>query len=153
LTSGLNRTVVALILHSHRLRLDQVPRDIVLVVDDELIVLRTCSIAVARAGFRPIVAGNGAAGLDAFMELKDEICCVLSDIIMPVMNGLEMAERILQIAPHTKILLMSGYSDEVVERQGRNRFEFIRKPFIYSVLVEKIRSLVRPDADAADSAT
>jgi DNA-binding NtrC family response regulator len=128
------------------------PKDVVLIVDDEPIVLRACSIAAARAGFRPVVAENGAAGLESFIELKDEICLVLSDIIMPVANGLEMVQNILQVKPDVKILLMSGYSDEVIERHGRNRFPFIRKPFIHSMLVEKIRSIVGADADAATSA-
>lgn len=52
------------------------PKDVVLCVDDEPIVLRACTIAVAQAGFRSVVAENGAAGLEAFMELKDEICLV-----------------------------------------------------------------------------
>lgn len=122
-------------------------------VDDEPIVLRACSIAVARAGFRSVVAENGAAGLEAFVELKDEICLILSDIIMPAVNGLHMAESILEIEPKAKFLMMSGYSDEVIERQGRNRFPFIRKPFIHSILIGKIRSIAGTEADAAASAT
>jgi DNA-binding NtrC family response regulator len=120
-------------------------------VDDEPVVLRLCTIAVAQAGFRSAVAENGAAGLEAFIQLKDDICLVLADIIMPVRNGIDMAESILQIEPKTKILLMSGYSDEVTERQGRTQFPFIRKPFIHSVLIDKIRSL-SSTADAASSA-
>ena len=113
--------------------------------------LRACTIAVARAGFRAAVAENGAAGLETFMELKDEICLVLSDIIMPAVNGIEMAESILQIQPDAKILLMSGYSDTVIEQQGRVRFPFIRKPFIYTVLVERIRTIVAATEAAASS--
>jgi two-component system, cell cycle sensor histidine kinase and response regulator CckA len=131
----------------------QVPKDIILVVDDEPIVLRSCSIAVAQGGFRPVVAENGAAGLEAYLSLRDEICLVLADIVMPAANGIEMANSILQIDPAAKILLMSGYSDDVIELQGRKLFPFIRKPFIYSVLVEKIRTIVSADADAASSAT
>jgi DNA-binding NtrC family response regulator len=125
----------------------------VLCVDDEPIVLRACTIAVAMAGFRPVVAENGAAGIEVFVQLKDEICLVLSDIIMPAVNGIEMAQRILTIDPQARILLMSGYSDEVIEHQGRNRFPFIRKPFIHKLLIEKIRSMAKPDADTAPSRT
>ena len=128
------------------------PKDIVLCVDDEPIVLRYCSIAVAQAGYRVVVAENGAAGLEVFLQLKDGICLVLSDIIMPAVSGIDMAESILQVEPQAKILLMSGYSDEVIELQGRNRFPFIRKPFIYAMLIEKIRSIVGA-SDAAASAT
>jgi len=68
------------------------------------------------------------------------------------MSGIDMARAILEIDPNVKILLMSGYSDEVIELRGRNQFPFVRKPFIYSMLVEKIRSIVKP-IDAAASAT
>jgi len=115
------------------------PKDIILCVDDEPTAVRACCMAIAYAGFRSLVAENGAAGLDVFLQFKDEICLVLSDIIMPGINGIDMAESILQVDPQAKILLMSGYSDEVVERQGRQRFPFIRKPFIHIVLIEKIR--------------
>jgi DNA-binding NtrC family response regulator len=132
--------------------LNQMPKNIVLCVDDEPIVLRACSIAVALFGFRPVVAENGAAGLEVFMQLRDKICLVLSDIVIPAVNGIDMAASILQIAPRTKIILMSGYSDEVIELQGGNRFPFFRKPFIYKVLMEKILSVIGSDADAAASA-
>ena len=127
-------------------------KDIVLCVDDEAIVLRACSIFIAQAGFRVVVAENGAAGLETFLQLKDQVCLVLSDIIMPAVNGLEMAENILQIDPQAKILLMSAYSDSVLELQGRNRFPFIRKPFIYAALIETVQSLVQT-SDAATSGT
>jgi DNA-binding NtrC family response regulator len=126
-----------------------VPRDIVLCVDDEPIVLRACTTAIAQAGYRTVVAENGVAGLDAFLDLKDEICLVLADIIMPAVNGLDMAESILKVAPEMKILIMSGYSDSAIEQQGRKRFPYIRKPFIYTVLVERIRSIVGGSSAAA----
>jgi DNA-binding NtrC family response regulator len=127
-------------------------KDIILCVDDEPIVVRACTQAITGGGFRCLVAENGAAGLDSFIEFKDEICLVLADIIMPTVNGLDMVESILQIDPTVKVLMMSGFSDQVLERQGRNEFPFIRKPFIYRVLIEKIHSLVGA-ADAAASGT
>jgi DNA-binding NtrC family response regulator len=127
-------------------------KNVVLVVDDEQIVLRTCSIAITNAGLRCLVAENGAAGLEVFQQLKDEICLVLSDIIMPAVGGIEMAESILKIDPQARILMMSGYSDSVIEHQGRNRFPFIRKPFIHAVLIEKIQSVMGASDSAASSA-
>lgn len=124
-------------------------KDIVLCVDDKPIVLRNLSILVASAGFRVAVAENGAGGLEAFLQLRDEIALILTDVIMPVMSGIEMTDRILQIEPRTKILLMSGYSDDVIETAARERFPFIRKPFIYSVLIEKIRSVIELSDSAA----
>lgn len=117
-------------------------RDIILCVDDEQTVVRTCCAAITHSGLRTLVAENGAAGLELFIEFKDEIRLVLSDIVMPFVNGIEMAESILRIDPRAKILLMSGYGDEVIEMQGRNRFPLIRKPFIQSVLIDKIWSVM-----------
>jgi DNA-binding NtrC family response regulator len=121
---------------------DMTHRNLILCVDDEPLLLRTLAIAVPRAGFRVAVAENGAAGLQLFLQRRTEICLVVSDIIMPLMSGREMVERILRMEPHTKVLLMSAYSDDVIGRQVRNQFQFIRKPFVRSTLIEKIRSIV-----------
>jgi len=120
------------------------PRDIVLCVDDEPSVLRACSIAIEAAGFRLLVAEDGIAGLQVFEDHRDEICLVLSDVVMPNMTGIEMAEAIRRIDPKAKILLMSGYSDRALQLQAQSLYAFIRKPFIHSVLVDKIRSTLGP---------
>lgn len=122
--------------------MDSHQRNIVLAVDDEQAVLRTVTTALAMAGFRAMVAENGVAGLECFLRAKDEICLVLSDIIMPVMTGVEMADKILEQEPQTRILLMSGYSSDVIEVNGRKRFPFIRKPFLPADLILKIQNMV-----------
>ena len=120
-----------------------VQRDLILCVEDEPTLLRACSFVVARAGFRAASAENGAVGMEVFLQLRHEVCLVVSDIVMPVMNGMDMVERILRVDPATKVLLMSAYSDEVTGRLvGRCRFPFIRKPFHRDTLIEKIRSIV-----------
>ena len=80
-------------------------RDVVLVIDDEQIILRMATSALASAGFRAVVAENGAAGLEAFMKHQDEVCLVLADVVMPFLGGVELAQRILAIRPGTCILL------------------------------------------------
>jgi DNA-binding NtrC family response regulator len=120
-------------------------KNIVLVVDDEQTILRLATTAVAAAGFRAAVAENGAVGLECYVKLKDEICLVLADVLMPYMNGVEMAERILEIDTNAKILLMPGYSDTVPQTQGSTpAFPFIRKPFLSADLIQKIRSVIGP---------
>jgi DNA-binding NtrC family response regulator len=129
-----------------------VPKDLILCVEDESPLLRACSFTVARAGFRAVAAENGVAGLGAFLQLRDQLCLVVSDIVMPVMNGIDMVERILRIKPGTKVLLMSAYSDEVTGRLVRRyRFPFIRKPFNRDTLIEKIGSIVATQQAAASA--
>lgn len=128
-----------------------VPKNIVLCVDDEPIVLRACSTALAMAGFRPVVAENGAAGLEVFSNLRAEICLTLADVIMPGLNGIALAECILEMEPHAKILLMSGYGDTVIGSQGANALPVIRKPFIHSLLIGRIRSILEAAGEAASA--
>jgi two-component system cell cycle sensor histidine kinase/response regulator CckA len=117
-------------------------KNIVLVVDDEPMILRTASAALAGIGLRVIVAEDGQVGWESFTKLQDEICLVLTDIVMPVVNGLELAERIREMRPEMKILLMSGYSDKALEIEGRLNFAFIRKPFLPTDLVRRISGML-----------
>jgi two-component system cell cycle sensor histidine kinase/response regulator CckA len=107
-------------------------------------------VVLSEAGFRVALAENGVEGVEVFRQRRDEICLVLTDVLMPVMNGLEMAERIQEIDPQVKILVMSGYGESVLGLQSRSRFPFIHKPFINAVLIDRIRSLVG-NADATTS--
>src|SRR5215469_16221790 len=116
-------------------------RDIVLCVDDEPAVVRLCTIAAACAGLRAVVAENGTAGLETFLRLREEICLVISDVVMPISNGVEMVQRILKFEPDMKVLFISGYTDEVLESEVRDRHPFLRKPFILAVLINRIQSL------------
>ena len=79
---------------------------LVLVVDDDAIVVRTATAALARAGYQVMVAENGAAGLEAFLGAVDCVDLVLADVMMPFLNGLEMAERIKAVRPDARIVLM-----------------------------------------------
>jgi DNA-binding NtrC family response regulator len=128
-----------------------VSKDIVLCVDDDPRALDACSTAVASAGLRAVVAQNGEAGLELFIRRKDEICLVLTAIVLPAMSGIDMAKSILQIDPQMKMLLMSGYGENVIEIQEENLFQLVRKPFIHSVLIDRIRSILGT-SDAADAA-
>lgn len=105
-------------------------KGVILVVDDEPIVLRLASAVLAEAGFRPAVAENAAEGYEKYLAIRPDVSLVLLDVVMPGGNGLELAERIRQLDPAVKILVMSGYSDMQLEVQARKRYPFIRKPFL-----------------------
>lgn len=115
---------------------------LILVVDDEPIILRLTSSVLGGAGFRVVVAEDGAAGLAAWNRRRSEITLVLADVMMPVMGGLEMARRMIEIDPRVKLLFMSGYSDVAEEVAVRQRFPFIRKPFLPEDLIRKVQQMV-----------
>jgi DNA-binding NtrC family response regulator len=117
-------------------------QNVVLVVDDEPTIVRMATTALALGGYRAIVAENGVAGLECYRSAADGICLVLADVIMPMLNGIDMVQQIVEDRPETKVLLMSGYSDDVIDQQARKKFPFIRKPFLPEDLIRKIHSIL-----------
>jgi len=95
------------------------------------------------------VAENGAAGLEIFLNAPDEIDLVLTDVMMPFLNGLEMVERIRAIRPDARIVLMSAYSDAVIVTLNGPRLPLIRKPFLPDDLVRIVQANIAPPAASA----
>lgn len=122
---------------------------LILAVDDEPIVIRSVTAALAAAGYRVIVAENGAAGLEAFLADPNAIDLVLADVIMPGLSGLEMVARMQQIRPGLKIVLMSGYSQAVILPKGEPKLPLLRKPFLPEDLVRMISANLDPPAAIA----
>jgi DNA-binding NtrC family response regulator len=117
-------------------------KNLVLVADDEGSIVRMATTILSNAGFRAVVVSGGNEGLATYRELQNEICLVLSDVVMPDGGGLEMAQSILELDPKAKILFMSGYSDAALEVKAQKRFPFIRKPFLPDDLMRKIREVL-----------
>jgi len=117
-------------------------KNLVMVADDEGSIARMVTTILSGAGFRAVVVRNGNEGVRTYRELQQEICLVLSDVVMPNGGGLEMAQRILEFDPKAKILFMSGYSDAALEVKAQKKFPFIRKPFLPDDLVRKIREVL-----------
>jgi DNA-binding NtrC family response regulator len=128
---------------------------LILAVDDEPMILRAISAALAFAGFSVIVAENGIAGLEAFSQSPKAIDLVLVDIAMPILGGLEMSERIRKIRPEIPILLMTAYSPLVISTVADIRYPLIRKPFLLDDLIRAVSENIEPPSVAnttADSA-
>ena len=117
-------------------------KNTVLVVDDEPVIRNILMSALTMAGLSAHVAEDGRDGLESFLKHQAEICIVVSDVVMPNMGGLEMVDRILEIAPGMKILMMSGYSSAELDVKAKQRFPFIRKPFLPRDLLQKIRDVL-----------
>lgn len=87
-------------------------------------------------------AANGAQGLNLALELKPDI--ILTDVSMPVMNAIEMTERIRQVLPDVKILFISSYDDFEYARQGieLNIFSYLTKPVNEMQLLRNVKKAV-----------
>ncbi len=116
----------------------------VLVVDDDLSVLRVAAKVLRRGGFDVLEAGSGDAALAVAEEVKGQIDLLLTDVVMPNMNGRELSETLLSRYPDVRVLFMSAYTEDEVILQGVRVAEvnFINKPFSVEGLREKVRQVI-----------
>lgn len=120
----------------------------VLVVDDELHVRSLIKSVLERQGYHVLEAQDGQEALGICKRLGPTIDLLLTDIVMPVMDGIQLSERASSILPELPILYMSGQCEmEVVLHNIENKgFDFLRKPFAIDVLAKKIRALIETPA-------
>jgi DNA-binding NtrC family response regulator len=115
----------------------------ILVVDDERLLADTTAAILGRAGFRAKTAYDGFAALDLMASFRAQY--LLTDIMMPLMNGVELAIAVLKSYPGTKILLFSGQAgiSEILEESRICGFEFplLAKPVHPSTLIKGLREL------------
>ena len=111
-----------------------------LVVDDERSVRELISLNLKASGFEVYEAKSGREALDIAAAPETNIDVLISDIIMPHMNGRDLANRIASMKPHIKVLFMSAYSAEILSnfKLCPDGADYIRKPFTMAALVERI---------------
>jgi two-component system, cell cycle sensor histidine kinase and response regulator CckA len=119
----------------------------VILVEDEPGVLAVIKSALASYGYRPLAAGTPEAGLELVSHHKWTARLLITDLVMPGMNGQELVSKAKQIAPELRFIYMSGYADDaIIERAGiEHGAAFLQKPFTPEQLNEKIRSVLAGD--------
>jgi len=115
----------------------------ILLVEDEALVRETTAMLLRDKGFEVIETEGGRAALALFENDGQPIDLVLTDMVMPNMSGTELCERLLQAAPETRFLLMSGYRGEHTTRTETGLvLPLLPKPFSQEELVRRIRGLL-----------
>lgn len=102
-------------------------KETILVVDDNNGDRKLMSLALTQHGYRVLEACDAKEGLQIFQAYLKKIELILIDIVMPGMNGLELAERIRVISPTTKIFFISGYKRKFAGEIGATNADFIKK--------------------------
>lgn len=114
----------------------------ILVVDDQMQV-REVTVAVLRqAGYRVVEAETATAALEVSAAPGFDVDLLISDVIMPVMNGVQLAGAIRARHPGLKVILTSGYSEDTVEQMtpGARAYELLRKPYRLEELLRRVRA-------------
>lgn len=100
----------------------------ILVIDDEKPTLKIFSLLLKAFGYETLTAENGQEGLEVFKKKRPDI--ILTDIKMPIMDGIEVLKNIKKISPHTEVVVITGHGDMELAIQSLNldATDFINKP-------------------------
>jgi len=116
----------------------------ILVVDDNPLVLNTITLGLRHAGFAVLEAASPMEALDVGARYSDPIHLIILDVILPNMDGPDLAEQFLQRHPECRCLFVSGLPDTPrVAKQILGRgLPFLAKPFLPQALVKKVRAVL-----------
>ena len=116
---------------------------ILLVEDDDGVRALTRRV-IQSAGYTVLAARDGAEAVQLAGKHVGRIDLLVTDVVMPKMDGREVAGRVLELRPELKVLFLSGYTDDAVVRYGilHETVNFLQKPFIPSSLAIKVRTVL-----------
>ena len=127
-------------------------KETLLLVEDEEIVRRLTSHILQSSGYTVLTASSGEEALQFCREHEGEISLLVTDILMPEMNGVRLAELALEVRKDMKVLFISGYSNNILESYGNvdSSSAFLSKPVSPKVLTNKVREMLdSPTSKAA----
>ena len=115
----------------------------VLVIDDEAVIREGIRQTLNLEGFDVEVAPDGKAGLEKLQ--KNDFSVVISDLKMPIMNGLEVLKTIQVLQPDVPVIIITGFAtiDSAVDAMKNGAFEYLTKPFLPERIVEKVQAAIR----------
>jgi CheY-like chemotaxis protein len=122
----------------------------VLVIDDEASVRSITSQTLEAFGYQVVTAVDGAEGVAKYRQLGSEIDAVLTDLMMPVMDGVATIRALTQLNPTVKIVVASGLTGKAAEAEaaGEGVKNFLPKPYTASALLIALRDLLQPPDEA-----
>ena len=117
----------------------------ILVVEDEYLVRELICDTLRNLGYNVLEASNGEQALKVFLQNANKIDLVLTDLVMPVMNGRKLAEMLKKEKPDIRLLFMTGYDDNAISKQGMvtEDIDYITKPFSPAKLAKKLEEVFK----------
>jgi two-component system, cell cycle sensor histidine kinase and response regulator CckA len=122
----------------------------ILLVEDDAQVRQLSSSVLSHCGYRVLVAANPEEGLAIARDNHHDIRLLITDVVMPGMNGRQLAEKIAQFLPNIRVLYISGYTNNAIVHYGvlDEGLWFLPKPFSLSALIGKVREVLDANPQA-----
>ena len=109
----------------------------ILIVEDDAITRRNLSVLLSDEGYDVDQAGDGVQALEILARRPFDL--VLSDVVMPRMDGLKLLQRLQRMAPQMPVMIMTSYVSSSLSSVPAGAAEFIRKPFVLDDLLFKVQ--------------
>jgi two-component system, cell cycle sensor histidine kinase and response regulator CckA len=119
----------------------------ILLAEDSERVLTFAQALLSKLGYKVLFAGSGIAALDAAIQYSGPIDLLITDVVMPSMNGRELATKLAKVHPETRVLFTSGYAEDVIVHHGvlDKDIDFISKPYSLRSLAAKVRAVLKSE--------
>ena len=115
----------------------------ILLVEDEAFVRKVTAEVLESAGYSVVIAGNAPEALEAYGRRCQSVDLLLADVVMPGMSGRELAAEFKTRCPLGRILLMSGYADQLALCQSSpDHKAYLGKPFSIGTLLKRVREVL-----------
>jgi two-component system cell cycle sensor histidine kinase/response regulator CckA len=116
----------------------------ILLVEDEEMLRNLSRLVLQKHGYTVLEAAHGGEALAICQSYDGPIDLMVTDVVMPVLGGSELADRVALLRPETKVLYVSGYTDDAVIRNGvfADGVPFLQKPFNPDTLAAKVREVL-----------
>ncbi|MGA6953573.1 MAG: response regulator, partial [Candidatus Acidiferrales bacterium] len=126
----------------------------ILLVEDAAALRKLTRMLLTQHGYHVLSAANGVEALQKAQQKPERIDLLLTDVIMPGLNGRALAERLATLQPGLKVLYMSGYTDDAIVNHGvlGAGNTLLHKPFSEENLIRKVREVLDADPAAPDAA-
>ncbi|HPM00810.1 MAG TPA: PAS domain S-box protein [Candidatus Cloacimonadota bacterium] len=115
----------------------------ILLVEDESALLNLTEKMLTNTGYQVIKAASPKEALEKAILHKDELELLLTDVIMPEMNGKDLYLKVKELCPHIRLIYMSGYTSNIIEKHGvlNKDTYFLQKPFSIDDLIHKLNEV------------
>ena len=117
-------------------------KETVLIVEDEEAVRRLMSAALEQHGYRVLIAADGVEALKLIASHAGPLDLLVTDLLMPGMNGNELARKVKDRLPGLEVLCISGYAEELRQSGEIDENAFLQKPFTPQALLRKVRDML-----------
>jgi CheY-like chemotaxis protein len=135
-------------LHPYSAAIPRGQNELVMVVDDELSIRDITQQTLETFGYRVVTASDGAAAVAIYAKMAHEVALVITDMMMPIMDGAATIHVLKCINPSVKIIAASGLelAENMAKATSAGVFDFLQKPFTAQTLLQKVREVI----DASD---